>query len=283
MAEDLDAIIDLDRYPIHRLDSSTRAELVAETRAQMHGIGCARVEGFLRPDVITELAASAESLHDRTFWAEGVQNPYASEDDPVFPADHPRRHYENRTSGFIATDLLPADSPLLALHHSTVFTHFLWECLGTDRPIYPYADPIARCPFAVMDPGQYFPWHFDGNEFTVSLLVQAADEGGIFEYAPNIRRPDDECYDAVQQVLEGGRDGVRQLELTPGDLQLFSGRHSMHRVTEVTGSTTRYIALPSYSFDPWRMNRPHHSINYYGRALDVHHHRADVLVDGLVD
>ncbi len=57
----------------------------------------------------------------------------------------------------------------------------------------------------------------------------------------------------------------------------------MHRVTPVSGSTTRYIALPSYSFDPWRMNRPHHSVNYYGRALDVHHHRADVIVDGLVD
>ena len=283
MADDLDAIIDLDRYPIHRLDAPSRSDLVAATRSQLDDGGCARLEQFVRPEVIAILAASAEALHDRTYWAEGEQNPYASVDDAAFAADHPRRRFERRTSGFIATDLLPSDSPLLALHRSTVFTHFLWECLGSDRPIYPYADPIACCPFAVMDPGQYFPWHFDGNEFTVSVLVQAADEGGVFEYAPNIRRPDDERYDAVRRVLDGDRTDVRQLHLTPGDLQLFTGRYSLHRVTEVAGSTTRYIALPSYTFDPWRMNRPHHSVTYYGRALDVHHRRADVLVDGLTD
>lgn len=283
MADDLEAIIDLDRYPIHRLDSRARADLVVRTRAQMHGTGCARVSSFLRPETVAALATEAESRHGETFWAHGVQNPYASEDDSSFPEGHPRRHFEARTSGFIATDLLPETSSLHVLHHSTVFIHFLWECLGTDRPIYPYADPISRCPYAVMDPGQAFPWHFDGNEFTVSLLVQAADEGGLFEYVPNIRRPDDECYDAVKRALDGDRHGVEQLELTPGDLQLFTGRHSMHRVTTVGGSTTRYIALPSYSHDPWRMNRPHHSVNYYGRALDVHHTRADVLVDGLID
>ena len=32
-----------------------------------------------------------------------------------------------------------------------------------------------------------FPWHFETNNFTITLGIQSADEGGLFEYAPNIR------------------------------------------------------------------------------------------------
>ena len=35
--------------------------------------------------------------------------------------------------------------------------------------------------------------------------------------------------------------------------------------------------------DPYRMNRPYHSESIYGRATEMHHERANVLVDGLVD
>jgi hypothetical protein len=31
------------------------------------------------------------------------------------------------------------------------------------------------------------------------------------------------------------------------------------------------------------MNRPHHSITYYGRATLLHDERGQILVDGLVD
>ena len=62
-------------------------------------------------------------------------------------------------------------------------------------------------------PGQRLPWHFDGNEFTVSMLAQKADRGGVFEYVPNIRRPDAENFEHVAHILAGGRDGVRELDL----------------------------------------------------------------------
>ena len=32
-----------------------------------------------------------------------------------------------------------------------------------------------------------FTWHFDTNDFAVTVLVQPADEGGIFEFVPQIR------------------------------------------------------------------------------------------------
>ena len=137
-----------------------------------------------------------------------------------------------------------------------------------------------------MEPTHYLPWHFDGNEFTVSILVQKAGEGGVFEYVPNIRTPEAENYEHIQHIqhiLDGGRDGVHELDLQPGDLQLFAGRFSMHRVTRIVGDTTRYIGLPTYVHDPYRMNRPYHSESIYGRATEMHRERTNVLVDGLVD
>lgn len=279
----IDDIVDLDTYPIHQLDNPVRAELVAETRAQMDLYGCFRISNFVRPEAIVKMLAEAKALHGQTAWSEMNHNPYASPDDPAFAEGHPRRFFQQRESGFINSDLLAVDSPLNRIYDADVMTHFVWECLGVDRPIYKWADPLGCNPYGVMEPDHKFPWHFDGNEFTVSILVQRADEGGVFEYVPDIREPGQENYERVQAVLEGSRDGVRELDLQPGDLQLFKGRFSMHRVTPIIGRTTRYIALPTYVHDPYRMNRPHHSTNYYGRATDLHHERAKVTVDGLVD
>jgi len=281
--DQLDAIVDLDRYPIHRLDSAARTDLVAETRAQMDAVGCYRIGDFIRPEAISAMLAEAVSLHDQTFWAEQRHNPYASPPDDSLPPGHPQNFFQDRRSGFINSDLLPATSLLNQVYDSNVMTHFIWQSLGVSQPIYQWADPLGRNPYGVMETDHYFPWHFDGNEFTVSILVQRAEQGGVFEYVPDIRAPGEENITHVQHVLEGGRDGVHELDLVPGDLQLFKGRYSMHRVTRIEGPRTRYIALPTYVHDPWRMNRPHHSTNYYGRATELHHAREAAMVDGLVD
>ena len=45
---------------------------------------------------------------------------------------------------------------------------------------------------------------FDSCEFTLSLMIQKPEKGGIFEYCPNIRKPGNENFDEVK-VLEGDR------------------------------------------------------------------------------
>ena len=62
---------------------------------------------------------------------------------------------------------------------------------------------------------------------SITLAIQSADEGGLFEYAPNIRQ-DGENFEAVKAVLGGVSDQVKSLALEPGDLQLFKGRYSLH-------------------------------------------------------
>ena len=53
-----------------------------------------------------------------------------------------------------------------------------------------------------MKEGHYFPWHFDRNEFTVSILILEAEEGGLFEFAPDIRKPGDENLETVKSILK---------------------------------------------------------------------------------
>ena len=76
---------------------------------------------------------------------------------------------------------------------------------------------------------------------------------------------------------------VRSLKLKPGDMQLFKGRCSLHRVTRVHGKINRIIALPSYTLHPGMMNRPEHSIQVYGKSLPIQYERENVRSDNLID
>ena len=80
----------------------------------------------------------------------------------------------------------------------------------------------------------------------------------------------DENFDEVKKVLDGDRSRVRQLKLEPGDLQIFKGRFTLHRVTKVEGKRPRYMCIPAYVLDPYRVNTPEHSKAIYGKVLPIH-------------
>ena len=134
-----------------------------------------------------------------------------------------------------------------------------------------------------MKPKGVLPWHFDSCEFTLSLMIQKPEKGGIFEYCPNIREPGNENFSEVKKILDGERKRVRQLELEPGDLQIFKGRFALHRVTKIEGNRSRYLCIPAYVLDPWRVNTPEHSKAIYGKVLPIHIERDKARPDGLAD
>lgn len=138
----------------------------------------------------------------------------------------------------------------------------------------------------VVKPGMEHPWHFDTNEFTVSLLTRQSQDGGVFEYCPGIRSAEAENFDDVRRVLTGdGGDIVRRLTLRPGDLQLFKGRYSLHRVSTVGGDTARHTAIFAYSERPGVIGSVARTKQLFGRVLPEHlaaEGRA-VRVDRLLD
>lgn len=279
---DIAEFIDLDQFPVHDLSSPVRADLVEHCRADLASVGCSHVPHFIRQSAVKKMRDEAHRLMAEARPADDRINPYLVADDKTLPEDHPKRHFQTRTSSFINSDLLEADSLLRKIYDCDVLVHFFSDCLGV-APIYRWADPLGRNPYSVMNDGDYFPWHFDGNEFTVSVLVQESDAGGDFEYCPNIRTPKNENFDEVRAVLKGAREKVKVLSLKTGDLQIFKGRYSMHRVTPTKGPNPRIIALPTYVTNPYLVNRPHHAKAFYGRNLPIHHDRELDRLDQLAD
>jgi hypothetical protein len=100
----------------------------------------------------------------------------------------------------------------------------------------------------------------------VSLALVPAGRGGDFEYAPRLRGPDDERYDAVAAVLAGDTTPVRHLPMNPGTLLLFEGRYSLHRVTPIAEDPDRLVALLAYDTQPGTMSSELLRLVRYGRA-----------------
>ena len=103
------------------------------------------------------------------------------------------------------------------------------------------------------------------GDFVVSIARTAADEGDDFEFVPRLRSDVDEHYDAVESALSGVAGAVRQLPMPAGTLVLFEGRHSMHRVTPVRGTTARLVALLGYDTRPGTTSSRRLHFVRYGR------------------
>ena len=87
----------------------------------------------------------------------------------------------------------------------------------------------------------------------------------------------------MKAVLDGISDWVKSFALEPGDLQLFKGLYSLHRVSPLKGSTPRYVAILSYVEQPDMVGTPERVKQLYGRVLPIHLERAGLRRDSYLD
>jgi hypothetical protein len=273
-------LIDLDLYPINQ-NGAARTALVEKVRSDLRRDGCAVIKGFLRPAAISALAAEADGVADQGHRSFNRTNAYFTKDDPSLPQGHPKRRFFDRSNAFIPADNFARSGPLRTIHDATGFDRFIQDCLEENR-FFRYADPLADVIVNMAEEGAGFPWHFDTNNYTVTLAIQNAEEGGAFEYAPRIREGD-ENFDEVARVLDGTSDRVKVLNLEPGDLQIFRGRYSLHRVAPLKGPRRRYVAIFSYVEEPDMVGAPERTLQLYGRTLPIHHERAGRRADSYID
>lgn len=277
-------LIDYHRYPISR-DGPEREALLARVRADLARDGCAVLRGFATPQGIAALTEEADRVAAHGHRSYSRTNAYFTQDDPTLPADDPRRRFFDRSNAFVPADNFAKDGPLRVVHDSPGFDAFIQDCLQEKR-FYRYADPLADVIVNTASEGNGFPWHFDTNNYTVTLAIQNAEAGGAFEYAPNIRSAGpqgDENFAEVARVLDGTSDMVKVLDLQPGDLQIFRGRYSLHRVAPLRGSRPRYVAIFSYVEEPDMVGAPERTRQLYGRTLPIHHERAGKRADAYID
>ena len=101
------------------------------------------------------------------------------------------------------------------------------------------------------DEGQELGWHFDNSEFAITLLLQAPQSGGQFEYVRDLRDAEagEMNFASVAAVLDG-EAVIERPTVKQGTLMLFRGRNAMHRVTPTIGRTTRILVVLAYNAEP---------------------------------
>lgn len=280
-------LIDLDRYPIHQPRNEVAKALIEEVRGRLDADGCAVLKGFLRSEALADLVEEADRAAPNAHMSKNRTNAYFTQDRPDLPQDHPVRRFYDRSNAFIPADNFGFGSGLRAIYEYPHFAPFIRECLGEDATrFFPYADPLADVIVNMADEGNGFPWHFDTNNYTVTLALQNAENGGEFEYAPNIRLNSaggDENFSEVVRVLDGQSPLVKTLVLEPGDLQIFKGRYSLHRVAPLKGNRRRYVAIFSYVEQPGMVGSVERTMQLYGKTLPIHHEREGKRADAYLD
>lgn len=267
----IDDLVDLDRYPIDRAGHEPWDHLVADVRAQLSTEGCATLPGFLDRLALRALADEIERLADHVPILDHTASVYArTELEHRLPADDPRRVRLTWHAGHVTRDMLPPFSVAQRLYVSPRFKAFVAAAVGQDR-VFEYADPLAGLVATVLPPGGRYPWHYDTNEYVVTIMVNRPESGGRFEYHQDLRRPGDENLDGLGAVLAGRPTSQpRVIDADPGDLQLFLGRYSLHQVTEVAGSTARQVLVLSYTKRPGVIGPVDRTRSVYGRITEAH-------------
>ena len=262
-------LVDLDLYPLLEPGSPRYTRVAEVARGGLRAQGAAELADFVRPDAMALLLADARALAPFAWRRSGMGSAYLAAPDPDLPERHPRRWLGPRSLGAVAYDLFPQSSPLRVLYEWDAVMSLVEAIVGRGR-LYRYADTRGALNLSVMIAGDELQWHFDQTDFVVSLALQDAERGGDFEMVPFIRSERDECYGAVRNVLNRNRSAVVALEMRPGTLLVFEGRHSLHQVSKVGGGVDRLVALLSYDTKPGTVSSDWLRELRYGRQPEAH-------------
>ncbi|HEY5701432.1 MAG TPA: hypothetical protein VIT83_05035 [Gammaproteobacteria bacterium] len=247
------SLINLSKYPLSRLGSPEGARLIAECHERLSTSGVCVLKEFILPAALDSMVAEARDAEPDAYFGRSSHNAYLQPSDKTLPAEHPRNFHLESSAGSIACDRLGADSTLRGFYAWDPLVSFMGAVFGNQR-IYRSADPLGAVSIDVFREGHRHAWHFDELEYTTSLMLQASEEGGLFEYVPNTRPNGNDTHETLTRILRDEHNDVSRPATSPGDLLVFSGRRSIHRVTEVRGHTSRLAAVLCFSKRPNAVN-----------------------------
>lgn len=258
-------LLDLDRFPLDRPGTPDWQALVARCQADLEAEGMFNLDGLMHPERAAEIAQTLLPRFDSdSFTHERKHNVYFLKSVPGLPEDHPALTLFQTSNRTLCADQVE-DCALMALYRWPPFVQFLAACMETPQ-LFVMPDPLACVNVMSYHEGQALNWHFDRSEFTTTLLLQAPEQGGAFEYRSDLRTEDDPNYDGVAALLQGQDKELRQISVVPGTVNVFKGRNTAHRVTPVKGPSNRVIAVFSYYEQPDVMFSDEERIGFFGRA-----------------
>jgi hypothetical protein len=256
--------INSEKYPLDQPDSDDWKSLVDQCKSSLEETGACILKEFVQQPIFQKMAQEADQSILKSHFCKDNHNVFFEDDDDSLPKDHPLRIRENTSLNSIPYDLMDTKDALHQLYNWDPLMNFLSSVLG--HTLYRMADPMAALTVNCMSEGQNHGWHYDESQVTITLLIQKPEAGGIFECVPDLRKFDTDDYSKLGAILNGSDEGLVTLNVEPGDLLIFAGFYSLHRVTPVMGKTTRYVGTLCYKDKPNVMNSPEVQRLFYGRV-----------------
>jgi len=236
--------IDSDTHPIGDPAYAATCKLELDAR------GALVLPGFFTPKTIDAIVAESAHREDEAFYAASTHNVYLTPTDASLAPGHVFNRQVASSKGLLADDQVPAASPLRDVYNDETFRAFLCAVLGIES-IHPYVDALSSINVHFAAQGRELGWHFDNSSFAVTMLLQAPEAGGAFEYVASVRDSGsgEQGYQRVAAVLDQD-EPVEVLEFAPGALVMFRGRDAIHRVTPTQGDTTRMLVVFAFNDAP---------------------------------
>lgn len=260
----MNTVINYDRYPI--ADQNARAAVVARARRQLADSGSAAFPEFVRPDALQNMIDEGLGKHTLAYRRnqELTINGNGSRE-ITFGSEATQRTSPYRM-WVLGSDLLSREGAIRQLYGSDDLRNLIRDAVEVSA-LFKVADPLVDVNLTYMGDGDQHGWHFDDNEFVVSLILQVPESGGVFEYAPGAASLDAA---KIEDIMNGRSDLTRTQAVAAGTLLVFRGSRALHRVTQVKGDRRRIIALLSYHIEPGFVFSPRVKQNSLGRSMSIH-------------
>ena len=260
----IENIIDLQKYPLHRLDSEAGRDLVDQCQRALDEAGLFNLAGFLLPTAIDQAVSNlADELENHSFTHERLHNIYFLPEVDNLSENHPALKQFKTINHTVCSDQI-RDNVLIELYEWPAFADFLAAVMNKPK-LYQMDDEISRLNVMGYSAGEALNWHFDRSEFTTTLLLQAPEAGGEFEYRTGLRTDIDPNYDGIGEFLTGDQSDITTLPLEAGTLNVFRGKNTLHRVSPIVGEHQRVIAVFSFYENAGVQFSNEEKMGFYGR------------------
>ena len=126
MNKRLKTIVDLDKYPIHDLNSPSIKKLIDKCKNELEENSCSTITNFILPQSLEIMNSELEKQLDEVYMSKESINAYLyAKDDPSLPEDHPKRNFMNRYNGYLNSDCFPKSSEMKYLYETEELLKFV--------------------------------------------------------------------------------------------------------------------------------------------------------------
>jgi len=262
----MNELINLEHFPLHEPDSAACKTLIGNCIADLDRKGMFTLPGFVRSSALMGMLDKLlPQFGNEAFTHEREHNVYFSNEPTGIEPGHPALALQKTINHTLCADQL-ADNAIRRIYEWPALANFLARVMKKDA-LFMMDDPLARFNVMAYYENEGLNWHFDRSEFTTTLLLQSPLAGAEFQYRPNLRSDRDPNYDGVAKLLRNRDAAVERIALGAGDLNVFKGKNTAHRIKPVEGDRPRIIGVFTYYEAPGRLFTAEEQQGFYGRVV----------------